>query len=418
MFEQTPVNIWNTHKIDAYLRSFSPDNEVIADLLVLALGKPLKAGRYKSKTGKTTFNVKALAVPPDNSPQWLLQKWNQAAAWHEFFKTQDLDKKVRCVRFWLQQAANTKEPWYLDYLEKGKESRRKPNYPTVWIAVDTALNNIKKSGKYTEFLLSEGEIKINTQCKNGMTVYELITDRAMRQEGKNNANCVGNKLHISAKRTKRNRYFSLRNAAQESLATIKVSTKGIITAIRGPANNPFDKCCDEPLIKFINDNKFELDEDGRCHGFYRHPKDKKIYSRRQLPPGSVIKGSLNLVDYSDAELPPNLTVRGTLTLSGPHCPAIHDSVKASRIVLLWKKNRIFHDDAYLCREGSLPPKLIFNGTTHKIKEAVYVTGAGKKDRHITNEQELSRFQNDLKKQGKRNPNKNVLSASAKPKMEP
>lgn len=93
-------NLINSEFISRYLEGFCPENQEAADLLKLALAKPLTA---------RSENLQEIRALPKDAPLWLKAKWPEGGPYLRFSPDSQLHDQVRHIADWIEVALQDKD---------------------------------------------------------------------------------------------------------------------------------------------------------------------------------------------------------------------------------------------------------------------------------------------------------------------
>lgn len=364
-------NIVDPDKIKAYLSAAPfadlPDN-------VKSLFIPLCLRLIKRQTAGTDGYFRdfvRLRKLPAKAASWLKKSWDEAIPFHRFDPSDELFRELKTIGFWLEQAVQRQAPWTNDAAAFSKRA----SFSSIHGAALSAAHNLKVWGCETELFERLGHLKAVHLYDDGSKMVEILTEAEMKREKEKTGTCVGDpqQPHIDHLKDKNARFFSLRDAHNDSHATLKLWVRGgnypvgQLVEIKGKQNLPAVKKYDPYILSFLAafpDIK-TVARGARDTGI--HTQNGQYYSYRQLPDGySANELDLSLTD--DVVLPRRMTVK-KLYLKGENPPTIPADAQIDEIVLQWKQKSGY---VWLfCTNNAQPSEIIYTGSGRVISANVH-----------------------------------------------
>lgn len=371
MAAQSHFNVINSDDIGNYLHSFTKyaeglHDERISSLLKLALEKPLH---------KHVQNICPVVALPNNPPEWLVQKWNEKAALHQFVPDQALGIQVEKVKNWLQQAIVRGEEWLKRTDEKGR-----PLKLLKIGSVEQVLREVEKherkihqdasarndSDFFFEKEILDCDIQIVMRFPDGYRFVQLLTAEALDRETVQMQHCLGNGWYDSTlKTTDPNSslvVYSLRDAHNKPHMTIEIDTVyKTVMQCKGKQN----KWPSRQYIPYLEGllSRSSLSVTSRIVDIGMVYHEGRLLNVHELPENFVIKGPLDLRQGFAFELPKNLTIEGVLSIDTKdrwRIPACL-SVKGSSVEAFYDdENKLFYQVEYRNKFGFAKTKSWFH----------------------------------------------------------
>ena len=175
-------NVINPDTIRPYLSKFSNSDPVIANLLAIALEKPLK---------KRAENISRIDTLPENAPPWLVKKWSSGGPWHIFDPKKDirLAYKIGHITDWIVASKNKNAEWL-----ECVDNQGRPLKLLKIGSIEQAVYEADKAMKIAAQSMSKEEIAGSTvdvlEFKNGFKFVELLTPQSL---DRGNGMCDGMK---------------------------------------------------------------------------------------------------------------------------------------------------------------------------------------------------------------------------------
>jgi len=216
-------NVINPEDIRAFLKKYSGNNPAVAEHLILALEGPLK--KYKRAIG-------LVSSLPENSPEWLTEKWDVNKPWHEFLpdRALHLSSDVAGVSVWIKDSILSNAAWLQKTDSKGRPLKLL-NIGTMEQARDIVrkYNQYQESIKGPSPLLEDNDddIRFIEQINNDIHVVRLLTPKALDRESKYLNHCIGDGGYDDFEEIHSDKFYSFRDKKNIPIMTLqKARTKG------------------------------------------------------------------------------------------------------------------------------------------------------------------------------------------------
>lgn len=314
-------NIVNEQDIKNYLQNIvnqdKPDKK-LAELLILAMEKPLK--KFKG-------NLSLINTLPDESPEWLKKKWDDAKEFYEFKPTQSLDVIVCRIRDWLKNEIRSQAVW----LENTDEQGRPLKLLKIG-SIDDALNVVAKDmevkrnkmqgANLDDFVAFEdellgGDIQPVMIFPDGFRFVQLVTSKALDRETNLMGHCIGNGYYddylLSSNPRSNVAFYSLRDSKNCPHVTIEADfTNKTFLQGKGKNNKPPVSKYFEYIKSFVQRTGYDLGYVGARMGLVM--VNKKFYELHNLPDNFEFTGSMDITGFYNFKFPKNLTIKAALVL--------------------------------------------------------------------------------------------------------
>jgi hypothetical protein len=319
-----PVNIINPKAISDYLNGFAAGRknpEVLKAYLLLALEKPLR---------KDKRHLVPLKRLPEQMPEWLTAQQN-AAAFHDFAPSEDLNRKVSHIRDWIEASLHRREPW-LEHVD----AQGRPLKLLKLGSLEQALHEADKDGEKQrqkhklavpsdssfEYEILHRDIHIVHTFDNGYKIVQILTKVGAARESYLMQHCIADGAYDDDFPDKNPAplyaFYSLRDSGNNPHATLEVDTQTqYVRQCVGKQNiAPISKYAPY-LLDFMK--AFQLIyENTSWMGWIFH--DGHTYPIEALPEGYTYTGTLDIRPYVDFKCPKNLTVSGVLVMDALQRP--------------------------------------------------------------------------------------------------
>lgn len=365
-------NIADPNAITSFLETFPFDSKEAKAAFVKLCSGLIK--KQKAEADGAFRDFSKLKRVPEKAPSWLQEAFDKGLAIHVLTPSRGLYQELELLSFWMEKAYARGEKWTQDYAAFTKRTA----FSSLDAAQSSALSDLKKWRILTEFYERNGQLKIIHCYQDGACMVEILTTEEMDRDGKKNQICIGGKSSHAVGHQKdliehKARFFSLRDASNDTHATLKLDEKGNVGEIKGKQNAPVSKKYDPYILDFLEVSPFiqSVSAGPIATGIYTH--NRRYYSYRRLPSGLTFD-DLDLSLTEGVILPETMYVDKKLCLNGNSPPAsVPAGVVAGQFFLEWKTR---HTDGWgwgLHRDGQ-PARLIFDSLKRLSGGQFYLEG--------------------------------------------